>query len=120
MVDLHLRPPPLAVEPGERPRASALARHQAVANQPVCNLHHRTVTLSSFDQLVLQQLDGRCGRPALVEALAALVASGEIKVQHEGELVHDQAVLQSALRQSVDASLDRIARNALLVAADGP
>jgi methyltransferase-like protein len=120
MVNLHLRPPTLAAEPGARPRASALARFQAATNLPVCNLYHRAVTLNPFDQMVLRQLDGTRGRPAVVEAMAALVASGVLKVHKDGAAVHDHALLQNALEQSLGASLDRIAQNALLEASDGP
>jgi methyltransferase-like protein/SAM-dependent methyltransferase len=102
-VELRACPPALTVEAGERPRASALARVQAAANQPLCNLCHRTVTLEPFDRLVLQQLDGTRGRPALAEALAVGTAK-----------------TPDALLPSLDASLDRIARNGLLVAAERP
>src|SRR5204862_7116227 len=120
MVELHLRPPALAAEAGERPRASALARFQAAANQPLCNLRHSTVALDPFDRLVLQQLDGTRERSALVEALAGLVANGAIKAEQEGAAVRDPAVVREALGQALAASLDRIAGSALLVAAEAP
>src|SRR5260370_15459129 len=103
MVGLTSRQPALAVEAGERRRASALARFQAAAGQPLCNLRHRTVALDPFDRLVLQQLDGTRGRPALVEVLAGLVASGAIKVDQGGAAVRDLAVVRDALRQSLGA-----------------
>src|SRR5262249_44719738 len=53
MVNLHLRPPTLAAEPGARPRPRPLARFQAAANLPLCNLYHRAVTLNPFEQMVL-------------------------------------------------------------------
>src|SRR5439155_1035282 len=71
------------------------------------------------DDPVLQQLDGTRGRPALIEALADLVASGAMAFERNGAAVRDLAVVRDALRQSLGASLDRIARNALLVAAEG-
>jgi methyltransferase-like protein len=116
MVDLHLRPPALAARAGERPRASALARLQAAAGRPLCNLRHGPVTLDPFDQLVLQQLDGTRGRAALVEALAGMAASGTIAVGQGGAAARDPSVIRDALRQALGASLDRIARCALLVA----
>jgi methyltransferase-like protein len=118
MVDLHLRPPALAARAGERPRASALARLQAAAGQPLCNLRHGIVVLEPFDRLVLQQLDGTRGRPTLVEALAGMAASGAIAVGQGGAAVRDPAVVRDALRQALGASLDRIARCALLDAAE--
>ena len=101
-------------------RASALARFQAAAGRPLCNLRHSTVALDPFDRLVLQQLDGTRGRPALVEALAGLVASGAIKAEQEGAAVRDPTIVREALGQALAASLDRIASSALLVAAEGP
>src|SRR5260370_15266253 len=120
MVGLTSRQPALAVEAGERPRGSALARFQAAAGQPLCNLRHCTVALDPFDRLVLQQLEGTRGRPALVEALAGLVASGAIKAEQGSAAVRDPAVVREALCQALAASLDRIAGSALLVAAEGP
>jgi methyltransferase-like protein len=120
MVEVRLRPSALAARAGEQPRASALARYQAAADQPLCSLRHSTVTLDPFDRLVLQQLDGTRGRPALLDVLAGLVASGALTAEQGGAAVRDPAVVREALRHALDASLDRIARGALLVAAEGP
>lgn len=111
-IDLRLCPPPLAAEAGERPRASALARLQAMADRPLCNLRHCAVALHPFDRQVLQQLDGTRDRSALADALAGLLASGGSAPQDSGPAVGRDAPLQS-----LSASLDRIARSALLVPA---
>lgn len=117
VVELHSRPPGLAVDPGERPRGSPLARLQAASGRPLSNLRHRNVTLDPFDLLVLQQLDGTRDRATLVEALAGLAADGLFGVEHDGRAVGDPGRVRDALRQSLDGSLHRIARSALLVAA---
>ena len=49
MVALHRNPPRFAVEPGERPVGSPLARLQAKEGPRVTNLRHRFVDLSGFD-----------------------------------------------------------------------
>jgi methyltransferase-like protein len=118
MVELVLAPPRLAVEGGERPCASALARLQAAASPTLCNLRHGAVTLDSFDRVVLQQLDGTRDGPALAEALARLAADGTFKVEHGGSAVRDPAVLRDVMRQALGPALERLGRSALLLPAD--
>ncbi len=70
-VEVHAREPRLAVSPGARPRASALARRQAAAGEMVASLTHRIVNLSDeTGRRLLVKLDGTRDRDALLAELA--------------------------------------------------
>lgn len=55
----------------ERPRASALARHQAQSSLQIANLVHTLVDLDEFGRRLLLLLDGTRDRAALARDLAA-------------------------------------------------
>src|SRR6185437_14281109 len=79
MVELHVRRSPDFAGISDAPRASPLARLQAEQGPFVTNLRHRQMELREFDRHVLQRLDGKHDRDALLQALAGLteiVASG--------------------------------------------
>ena len=71
-LQLHLRAPPLATEPGERPVASAVARLQAEAGDIVTTLWHESVKLDDpLARALLPLLDGTRNRAELVAALGS-------------------------------------------------
>jgi len=100
VVSLHADPPALVARVGEHPRASALARLQARRGEPVVTLRHATIAVDDeLDRRVLSLLDGTRDRAALAAQLDGVARlSGE------------------ALAERVEASLERIARSALLIA----
>lgn len=67
---LYAHNPPAVVDPGEYPRAGALARVCAARSASVTNLLHRPVELSTDEQAVLARLDGRISAEALSASLA--------------------------------------------------
>ena len=114
LVEFHTLPPRFAAQAGARPRASALARVQARAGGRVTNLRSRTLEPGGFDLVVLRLLDGRRDRAALLEALDALVASGEFTVHAGDEPVNDPAQIREALAAELEPCLGRLAGLALL------
>jgi methyltransferase-like protein len=90
LLALHVHAPVFAVDAGERPAASALARLQAEQSGDVTNLRHRSVKLDAFERVVLARLDGTRDRATLAGQLGAPA-------------------------ERVDAVLARLARSALLV-----
>jgi methyltransferase-like protein/ubiquinone/menaquinone biosynthesis C-methylase UbiE len=115
LVELHVAPPPLVAEVGERPVASALARFQAAAGATVTNLRHEIVGLSELSRHVLRYLDGSRDRAALLDALAELAARDILVVQHQGQPVKEVEKARAFLGESLDQSLRELARHALLV-----
>ena len=113
LVELHLHPPRIAAEPGERPLASPLARLQAESDARITNLCLRHVEVSDFDRLVLRLLDGDHDRGAIVESLQEAVANDTFTIQRGDEPVRDPEQVRDVLGQGVEASLERMARLAL-------
>jgi SAM-dependent methyltransferase len=104
LVQLHAHPPRLAAAPGERPRASALARHQAATGDLVTNLRHVGVRLEDdLARRLVALLDGTRDRAALAVALRAhLQASG--------------ATVPGDLGDALERALQGLAAHALLQA----
>ena len=113
LVELHLHPPRIAAEPGERPLASPLARLQAESDARITNLCLRHVEVSDFDRLVLRLLDGDHDRGAIVESLQEAVANDTFTIQRGDEPVQDPEQVRDVLGEGVEASLERMARLAL-------
>ena len=115
LVELHLNPPRIAAEPGERPHASPLARLQAESDARITNLCLRHVELSDFDRLVIRLLDGNHDREAIVEALQEAIANETFTIQRGDEPVRDPEQVRIMLGEGVESSLERMARLALLL-----
>jgi SAM-dependent methyltransferase/methyltransferase-like protein len=115
LVALHVHPPRLAALPPQRPRTTALARHQAASGRhEVCNLRHQLVEPSDMQRRLLALLDGTRDRAALVEALAAEAAAGRLAVEHDGAPVVDPERVRELLHERVEPTLRMLARQALL------
>lgn len=71
LVAIHCRPFPFTLQPGERPRASQLARVLAQRQPRVPNLRHHLVHLTPAQQLVLTLADGQHTRRQIAQALEA-------------------------------------------------
>jgi methyltransferase-like protein/cyclopropane fatty-acyl-phospholipid synthase-like methyltransferase len=115
LVALHVCEPPMVYTVSERPVASVVARYQAEADIKICNLRHRVVSLDEFDALMIRLLDGTRDRAAILATLAKWVDEGVFEVSREGQAVRDPAQLREGLAACLDAGLQTLARNALLV-----
>jgi hypothetical protein len=68
---IHVFAPPFVVEFGERPRASILARRQALQGMTlISNLRHASVMLDERERLLLTLLDGSRNHAGLAQAMA--------------------------------------------------
>ena len=114
LVNMHTFDPPIATVPGERPRAGALARHNAAKGERVISLRCHIAVLEEIDRLVLPLLDGSRDQAALVDELAGAVVAGKLILKSDGEPITDPAAVREALVSIVPASLQRIADQALL------
>ncbi|MFO0890569.1 MAG: class I SAM-dependent methyltransferase [Isosphaeraceae bacterium] len=115
LVDFHTTDPPIAAVPGERPRAGALARHQAARNERLVSLRNHVTPIQEIDRLVLPLLDGSRDRAEIVREMALAVEAGKLKLQSDGEPITDPGAVREALRSIVPASLGRLAGAALLI-----
>jgi methyltransferase-like protein/2-polyprenyl-3-methyl-5-hydroxy-6-metoxy-1,4-benzoquinol methylase len=114
-VDLHAYEPSFALEPSTRPVASPLSRLQ-VTDASVTTLRHQLTKPSSFDRLVLRQLDGTRTHAQIVEELIKAVRAGEFSIHQNLQPVTDPELLRPILTRSLAPSLRRLANSMLLVA----
>ena len=79
LIETHVYEPPIASEPGERPRTTPLARRQAASGvAKVVNLRNGFAALRDLDRLVVPLLDGTRDRGAVVSELSAPFLRGEL------------------------------------------
>ena len=102
LVALHVHPPRPATTPGDAPRATALARHQARAGETVTNLRHASVRIEDdLGRRLVTLLDGTRDRAALAAELRSLPPRARPPVPDD-------------LADSLERSLQGLARLALL------
>ncbi len=102
LVALHVEPPRPSATPGDAPRASALARHQARAGRMVTNLRHASVRIEDdLGRRLVTLLDGTRDRAALTAELRA-------------HLLGQGRPVAPDLADSLERSLQGLARLALL------
>jgi SAM-dependent methyltransferase len=113
-VELSLQAPAIVVvEPGERPLASPLARHQARGGDLVTTLTRSNVKLEgSWARELLLLLDGTRDRAALVDHLADRVTGGHLALAGAGGRP-DQ--VRHVLLESLESKLGELARLGLLM-----
>jgi methyltransferase-like protein/trans-aconitate methyltransferase len=114
-IELHVREPGFTTEPGTRPMASPVARHQAATRPKVANLRHQMVTLMDFDQLVLPHLDGQHDRAALLAEMQRAVQNGVFSIRSQGRPITDPEEAAPILARLLEESLRRLAAGALLM-----
>lgn len=112
-IEASFQPPPVVIEPGASPLATPLARMQARQDGVATTRRHEQVRLEPLSRGVLAQLDGRHDRAMLGAWLRTAIASGELRVEQEGEPLPD--VDDTHIDRLIDASLKSLAANALLI-----
>jgi methyltransferase-like protein/SAM-dependent methyltransferase len=118
LIDLHVREPAFTTAISEFPRASPVARRQAVDGTRVANLRHQVINLIEFDRLVLSHLDGRHDRRALLAELHAAATNEIFTMNVEGQPVADPLEVDHLLARALGESLGRLATYALLLKSD--
>ena len=105
LAELRTLPARFVATIGERPEASALARHQARTGRRISSLLHRTVDMDDpVALLILRHLDGHHDRAALAARVRSAVDAGDAALK-DGETPE----------AAVARHLARLASHALLV-----
>jgi SAM-dependent methyltransferase len=115
-VEIHAAPVPFTMRPGERPRASELARLALTDGVLVPTLRAEYVRMD--DELgagLLRLLDGTRRRADLVRGLASLIESGTATLTAENQRVTDPARVRRILERDLDDKVAGLARLALLI-----
>ncbi|HLJ57908.1 MAG TPA: class I SAM-dependent methyltransferase [Chthonomonadaceae bacterium] len=106
LIELHAHVPDCAMEAGERPKASAVARMQLEAGgMHLTSLLHTTVRIEDpLGAALIRLLDGTRDRAALVRDLAALIAPDE----------SSESAAAERIAANLEPSLAALARSSLL------
>lgn len=110
LVQLHVRPAACAPRVSDRPTASKLARLEAASGRRITSLRHYSIELPPLDRAIVAHLDGTRDRVELVDVLGRAIGRGEIAFGDDGPPEDGE------LAVALDASLNRLARWALLMA----
>ncbi len=114
-VELHAFEPQIELTISARPKAFEPARLAAATTRNLPNLRHKQVTVSEFDRLVVRQLDGESDSDQIVQKLIAAVGRDEFTIVQNGANLKDPTVIGPLLRKSLEPSLQRLLRAALMV-----
>lgn len=115
VVELALHRPALQLDVTSHPVASPLVRWQALRSKVLTNLQHLGVILD--DQLscqLLPLLDGSRDHATLCDALTALLVPQLPISLPEGKILTDRSTLYQYLTDTMETSLQKFARLALL------
>jgi methyltransferase-like protein len=115
MVELHGAPIVVANTAGEKPLALPSARIRAEEGRPVSNRRHELVRLNDLERCLLTLLDGSRDRAALVEECLAVVATGRLRLDRDGQEVRDPTDVKATLTAIIDQPLTALAKQALLI-----
>jgi hypothetical protein len=116
LLELHTFDPPIATAVGERPRAGAMARRDAVSGARVISMRNHYSSLEEIDRLVLPLLDGTRDRGAIADELARKIESGECEIKSDEKTILDVNSDRRSLEEAIECSLEKIAGQALLLA----
>jgi methyltransferase-like protein/cyclopropane fatty-acyl-phospholipid synthase-like methyltransferase len=115
LVRMHVHVPRFVLTLGTRPVARPLARYQAEQGQPITSLLHRGALLNELDRALLPLLDGSRNRSALVDGLVHHALAGKLTIRNRDQPITDSTAIRAALEASLEPSLVRLARSALLI-----
>jgi methyltransferase-like protein len=99
-----------------RPVGSRLARAQAAASGVVTNRRHEEITLDELARAALMRLDGSVDRAGLLRLLVTEFERGRLSIARDGTPIARGERVDEILDKAIDASLEKLAAWALLVA----
>jgi hypothetical protein len=110
LVDLFACTSDAVSDVSENPEANVLARYRAAHGGCITNSRHETVTLSQFDRMLLERLDGSLTLAMLTDEVLRLFAQKELSLH--GDSDPKDAEICAAIQHS----LNQMARAGLLIA----
>jgi methyltransferase-like protein/SAM-dependent methyltransferase len=116
-VELAVAPVAPQLQPAELPCTTSLARYQATRGNIITNLWHKTITANDLQRHLIQHLDGKHDRPALIDVLAAQVECGKLVLRHHGQAIKDAERIKQILSEMLEPNLQDIARKGVLIPA---
>jgi methyltransferase-like protein len=114
VVEFYATPPRVRSSAGDFPQTSELARLQASLHPEVTSQLHNPVTLDPFARKVVLLSNGTRSREQLIADLRQAVRTGEIKAVDQTGQTPSEGVLDAALAEALDQTLQKLARLGLL------
>lgn len=100
--DLYTLPATFVTRAGERPRTTALVRHQAVEGRRGCtNLLQESVAVDNLDRSLLRRFDGAHDRAALIDGVLEDMAAERLRLTIEDQPVTDREVIGELVDQKL-------------------
>ena len=117
LIELHAYVPHFALEPGDRPAVSRLARRQIENGRTLLStLNHACVQVEDpIAAALIRLLDGSRDRAALVRDLAEAIFSGNVPYPQEDGKLPTLQQISDKIARDLEPSLTALARSALLV-----
>jgi methyltransferase-like protein/2-polyprenyl-3-methyl-5-hydroxy-6-metoxy-1,4-benzoquinol methylase len=115
-VEPHSEADRFVVEVSQHPQASRWARTEAASLATATNRRHQPAAVDEMSVNLLRFLDGQRDRSALLEVLIQAASSGQLSILKGGVPEGERTSAVRILEQVLDQGLERLARNALLVA----
>jgi len=113
-VEMALREPDVEIEVPERPRVSALTRHEAEHLDVVSNPRHELVGLDAYERRLVGYLDGSRTVAELADAMRAHLDAGDVVLHQEDGTQLEGDALAAAAPALLDNALGKLARTSLL------
>jgi SAM-dependent methyltransferase len=116
-VQLSLEPWPFVHEPGERPKATSLARRQAAKDGQVTSQAHMRIALDPPSALVLALCDGQRTQTDIATAFvsALTVTPQSVAVELDGKTITDEGELRDVANKFVAQAIRKFVSDALLI-----
>ncbi len=116
LLELHTWAPQLVVKPGDRPRASSLARIQAGRDDRLTTLIHTSVEVAgALEKKMLRLLDGTRDRSSILSSLESAVLAGEVALAENGKPVSDPLCVRHFLESGLQTQLENLGKLGLIV-----
>lgn len=113
MVEFRVHPATEAVEVGDQPIASPLARYQANNGRWVTNLRHQALTLDDISLEIMRRMDGKHDRHELAGHLKRAIQEGRIDPGEDGHAIAEAD--DEGINRVVDYVVDGLSRLSVLI-----
>jgi SAM-dependent methyltransferase len=114
LIAVHSVDAPYAVVRTTRPKASRVARAQAVSQKRVTNMDHRMIELETLGQRTLLLMDGSRTEAELLDDLIDAVVSGAIRIAKDARPVVEPEEIRPLLAEQLEQTLQFMTRSALI------
>jgi methyltransferase-like protein/2-polyprenyl-3-methyl-5-hydroxy-6-metoxy-1,4-benzoquinol methylase len=105
IVELHVHSPQLALEVGELPAVSPLARLQSQSDGVISNLLHKVVGANPVNRNLLSLMDGTRTRDDLFQAILESMTGDDIVIQKNGRVIDETEALHAICEEELERHL---------------